>query len=157
MTILLPILEKQEVDPKKIECFQVLRRNVEYMKNIATKTLELAKLNSPKTKFSLGKIDLKDEIKRIIKNKKTLFESKNLIIQNNITNKFLINADKLRFEEILSNLLENSAKHSDSNGKITFDAVKENDNVKISISDTGAGMTKKQIKHIFEEFYKVAN
>jgi len=154
MTILLPILEKQEVDPKKIECFQVLRRNVEYMKNIATKTLELAKLNSPKTKFSLGKIDLKDEIKRIIKNKKTLFESKNLIIQNNITNKFLINADKLRFEEILSNLLENSAKYSNSNGKITFDAVKENDKVKISISDKGAGMTKKQIKHIFEEFYK---
>ena len=154
MTILLPILEKQEVDPKKIECFQVLRRNVEYMKNIATKTLELAKLNSPKTKFSLGKIDLKDEIKRIIKNKKTLFESKNLIIQNNITNKFLINADKLRFEEILSNLLENSAKYSNSNGKITFDAVKENDNVKISISDKGAGMTKKQIKHIFDEFYK---
>ena len=154
MTILLPILEKQEVDPKKIECFQVLRRNVEYMKNIATKTLELAKLNSPKTKFSLGKIDLKDEIKRIIKNKKTLFESKNLIIQNNITNKFLINADKLRFEEILSNLLENSVKYSNNNGKITFDAVKENDNVKISISDKGTGMTKKQIKHIFEEFYK---
>jgi len=154
MTILLPILEKQEVDPKKIECFQVLRRNVEYMKNIATKTLELAKLNSPKTKFSLGKIDLKDEIKRIIKNKKTLFESKKLIIQNNITNKFLINADKLRFEEILSNLLENSVKYSNNNGKITFDAVKENDNVKISISDKGAGMTKKQIKHIFEEFYK---
>jgi len=154
MTILLPILEKQEVDPKKIECFQVLRRNVEYMKNIATKTLELAKLNSPKTKFSLGKIDLKDEIKRIIKNKKTLFESKKLIIQNNITNKFLINADKLRFEEILSNLLENSVKYSNNNGKITFDAVKENDNVKISISDKGAGMAKKQIEHIFEEFYK---
>lgn len=154
MTILLPILEKQEVDPKKIECFQVLRRNVEYMKNIATKTLELAKLNSPKTKFSLGKIDLKDEIKRVVKNKKTLFESKNLIIQNNITNKFLINADKLRFEEILSNLLENSVKYSNNNGKITFDAVKENDNVKISISDKGTGMTKKQIKHIFEEFYK---
>ena len=32
MTMLLPILEKQEDDPKKIECFQVLRRNVEYMK-----------------------------------------------------------------------------------------------------------------------------
>ncbi len=153
--MLLPVLEKQESDPKKLECFQVLRRNVEYMKNIATKTLELAKLNSPKTKFLFGRIELKDEIKRIVQNKKTLFQSKNLNVQNNITKKSLINADKLRFEELLSNLLENSVKYSNENGTITFDAVKENDYMKISIKDTGVGMTKKQIKHIFEEFYKV--
>ncbi len=153
--MLLPVLEKQESDPKKLECFQVLRRNVEYMKNIATKTLELAKLNSPKTKFLFGRIDLKDEIKRIVQNKKTLFQGKNLNVQNNITKKLLINADKLRFEELLSNLLENSVKYSNENGTITFDAVKENDYMKISIRDTGVGMTKKQIKHIFEEFYKV--
>ncbi len=154
MTILLPILEKQETDQKKIEWIKVLRRNVEYMKNIATKTLELAKLNSPKTKFSFRKLDLKDEIKRIIQNKKTLFESKKLKIQNNIQQKLFINADKLRFEELLSNLLENSVKFSDNNGKIIIDAEIENDFMKISIRDTGAGMTKEQIKHVFEEFYK---
>jgi signal transduction histidine kinase len=153
--MLLPVLEKQESDPKKLECFQVLRRNVEYMKNIATKTLELAKLNSPKTKFLFGRVELKNEIKRIIQNKKTLFQSKNLKVQNNITKKSLINADKLRFEELLSNLLENSVKYSNENGTIIFDAVKDNDYMKISIRDTGIGMTKKQIKHIFEEFYKV--
>ena len=153
--MLLPVLEKQESDPKKLECFQVLRRNVEYMKNIATKTLELAKLNSPKTKFLFGRIELKDEIKRIVQNKKTLFKSKNLKVQNNITKKSLINADKLRFEELLLNLLENSVKYSNENGTIIFNAVKENEYMKISIGDTGVGMTNKQIKHIFEEFYKV--
>jgi len=148
MTILIPILEKQETDPKKIECFQVLKRNVEYMKNIATKTLELAKLNSPKTKFSLEKINLKDEIKRVIQNKKTLFESKNFKVKNNIIKKLLVNADKLRLEELILNLLENSVKYSNDNGEITM---------KISIKDTGRGMTKKQVKHIFEEFYKADN
>ncbi len=54
LTILLPILEKQETDPKKMEIFQVLKRNVDYMRNIAIKTLELARLNSPKTKFLLS-------------------------------------------------------------------------------------------------------
>ena len=157
MTILIPILEKQETDPKKIECFQVLKRNVEYMKNIATKTLELAKLNSPKTKFSLEKIDLKDEIKRVIQNKKTLFESKNFKVKNNIIKKLLVNADKLRLEELILNLLENSVKYSNDNGEITIDGVKEKEYVKISIKDTGRGMTKKQVKHIFEEFYKADN
>jgi signal transduction histidine kinase len=157
MTLLIPILEKQETDPKRIECFQVLKRNVEYMKNIATKTLELARLNSPKTIFSLKKIDLKDEIKRVIQNKKTMFESKNLKVKNNIIKKLLVNADKLRLEELIINLLENSVKYSNNNGEITIDGVKEKEYVKISIKDTGIGMTKSQIKYIFEEFYKADN
>jgi len=95
LTILIPILEKQETDPKKIEILQVLKRNVEYMRNIAIKTLQLAKLNSPKTKFSLEKIDLKDEIQRIIQNKKTLFNSKNLEIKNNLTKKIFIKPKSL--------------------------------------------------------------
>jgi signal transduction histidine kinase len=154
MTMLLPILERQEKDPKKIECFKVLRRNVEYMKNIATKTLELAKLNSPKTKFSMTKIDIKNETKKTLENKKTLFDEKKIKVKNSISKSYFVKADKLRFEELLTNLLENAVKYSQKNGIITINAEKENDFVKISIKDTGSGMTKKQIKHIFEEFYK---
>lgn len=154
LTILLPILEKQETDPKKIEIFQVLKRNVEYMRNIAIKTLELAKLNSPKTKFSLEKIDLKDEIQRIIQNKKNLFDSKNLEIKNNVMKKIFVKADKLRLEELFSNLLENSVKYSNEKGLIILDAKKEQGFIKISIKDNGIGMKKNQLKHAFEEFYK---
>ena len=154
LTILLPILEKQETDSKKIEIFQVLKRNVEYMRNIAIKTLELAKLNSPKTKFSLEKINLKDEVQRIVQNKKNLFDSKNLEIKNNVMKTMFVRADKLRLEELFSNLLENSVKYSNEKGLIEIDAKKESDFVKISIKDNGVGMTKNQLKHAFEEFYK---
>ena len=154
ITVLIPVLEKQETDTKKIEILKVLHRNVKYMKNIAIKTLELAKLNSPKTKFSLEKIDLKDEIKKVVQNKIALFEGKKLEIKNNVTKKLLVKADKLRLEELVTNLFENSVNFSFNNGKIIIDAEKEKDHAKISITDTGMGMTKKQIKHAFEEFYK---
>jgi len=154
LTVLIPILEKKETDENKLEILKVLQRNVQYMRNIAVKTLELAKLNSPKTKFSLEKIDLKEEIKKIIKNKNTLFVDKKLEVKNNITKTLIVNVDKLRLEELISNLLENSVKFSKDNGKITIDAEKETDYAKISIKDTGMGMTKQQIKHAFEEFYK---
>jgi signal transduction histidine kinase len=154
LTVLIPILEKKETDENKLEILKVLQRNVQYMRNIAVKTLELAKLNSPKTKFSLEKIDLKEEIKKIIKNKKTMFIDKKLEVKNNITKTISVNVDKLRLEELISNLLENSVKFSNDNGKIIIDAEKEKDYAKISIKDTGMGMTKQQIKHAFEEFYK---
>ena len=154
LTILLPLLEKKELDPQKREIFDVLKRNVEYMKNIAIKTLELAKLNSPKTKFSFQKIDLKELIQNIIKNKKPLLDNKKIQIRNNVMNNFAINADKLRIEELFTNLLENSVKYSKPKGIITIDAKTENDFVKIYLKDNGIGMTKTQIKHAFDEFYK---
>jgi signal transduction histidine kinase len=154
LTILIPLLEKEKTNSKRLEYIQVLKRNVEYMKNIAIKTLELAKLNSPKTKFVLEKIDLYEITQEIISNKSTLFSQKNLQIINNIQSQFRVNADKLRLEELLSNLLENAVKYSYENGTITFNAIEERDYVKVSLKDTGMGLNKKQIKHIFEEFYK---
>jgi len=154
LTILIPLLEKRETDPNKLEYIQVLKRNVEYMKNIAVKTLELAKLNSPKTRFNLERISLDLLIKEVISNNATLLKRKHLRIINNIDNHFLINADKLRIEELISNLLENAVKYSYDKGSITFNATEDKNMVAISITDTGLGLNKQQLQHIFEEFYK---
>ena len=154
LTMLIPVLEKLEKDAKKKEILEVLKRNVEYMRILAVKTLVLARLNSPKTKFTLEKLNLGEETNRILETKTTMFKDKNLQIENNVSKRLLVCADKLRLEELLSNLLENSVKYSKEKGKIIIDALKEKDAVKVSIKDTGIGMTKDKIKHVFEEFYK---
>jgi len=154
MTILIPLLEKKEKDPEKKEIFQVLNRNVEYMRNIAIKTLELAKLNSPKTKFNLEKLNLGKEVSRLLKNKSSTFKEKKLDVHSNISINIIINADKLRFEELLTNLLENAVKYSKEKGEILIDAEKNEEFVTVSIKDTGIGLSKEQIKYVFEEFFK---
>jgi signal transduction histidine kinase len=154
LTTLIPLLKQKEKDSKKKEWFEVLTRNVDYMKNLVVKTLELAKLNSPNTKFSMEKLNLKDEVDRIIKNNNTLFENGTIEIKNNISNNFKLKADKLRLEELFVNIIENSVKYNKENGKIFIDAEKNNGYVKVSIKDTGIGMTSDQIKFIFDEFYK---
>ena len=154
LTMLIPVLEKLEKDAKKKEILEVLKRNVEYMRNLAVKTLVLARLNSPKTKFTLEKLNLGEETNRILETKTTMFKDKNLQIENNVSKRLLVCADKLRLEELLSNLLENSVKYSKEKDKIIIDALIEKDVVKVSIKDTGIGMTKDQLKHVFEEFYK---
>lgn len=154
LTTLIPLLEQKEKDTSKKEWLEVLERNVDYMKNIVIKTLELAKLNSPKTKFSLENLNLKDELKRTIENKKTLFKSKNIKINNNISDEYFIKADKLRLEELLTNILENSIKYNEDGGEIIVDAKQEKNFARVSIKDTGIGMTTQQIRRIFDEFYK---
>ena len=150
----IPLLEEKETDKKRKEWLQVLHRNVDYMKNLVVKTLELAKLNSPKTKFSLETLNLHNEINKILQNKKIIIDEKQIKTATEIKDTLLIKVDKLRFEELLTNLLENAVKYSKKQGQIKISAEQQNDFIKISVQDSGKGMTKNQIEHVFEEFYK---
>jgi signal transduction histidine kinase len=151
---LIPLLENDETDVSKKEMLTVLHRNVYYMKNLVVKTLELAVLNSPNTKFSIETLNLFKEVHQIIENKKILFEGCDTKISNNIDHTLSIKVDRLRFEEVLTNIFENSIKYCNENCKITIDAEKVTDHVIISIKDNGIGMTKEQVERIFDEFYK---
>jgi signal transduction histidine kinase/HAMP domain-containing protein len=151
---LIPLLEDKEDDPAKKEMLTVLHRNADYMKNLVVKTLELAMLNSPNTRFSIEPLHLLQEIKQIINNKKILFDENHVKIKSNIDPSLWIKADRLRLEELLTNIFENSVKYCQEECRITINAQLTNEYVTISITDTGIGMTQEEIGRIFDEFYK---
>ena len=151
---LLPILEEGEADPERKEIFEVLNRNVSHMKNLVTKTIQLARLSSPSTKLSVEDTNLLSEVDDVIEKSKLLFEENNIEIENKIGKDIMVKADKLRLTELFDNLIDNSVKYSPDGGKITIDVEKNEDFVTVSIKDTGMGITKEQLNYIFDEFYK---
>jgi signal transduction histidine kinase len=151
---LIPLLEQQEPDSAKKEMLTVLHRNADYMKNLVVKTLELAVLNSPNTRFSIETLNLSKEVNHIIKNKKILFDESSVYISNTIPKNLSIKADRLRLEELLTNIFENSVKYCQKVCRISIDAKQTDGFVTISIADNGIGMTPDQIERIFDEFYK---
>ena len=65
----------------------------------------------------------------------------------------LIKADRGKFKQILFNLLSNAVKFSkETGGTITIVARKEDDTVRISISDTGIGIREKDMPKLFHKF-----
>jgi signal transduction histidine kinase len=65
-----------------------------------------------------------------------------------------INTDREKFEQILLNLLSNAAKFTER-GEIKISAWQENGFLKVAVSDTGIGMEREALQHIFEEFRRV--
>ena len=151
---LLPLLEKEEKDKGKKEMLDVISRNVGYMKDLVTKTIELARLNSPSTKFKMEQTNLLNEINKVLDANKLVLNNKNIEIVNNVPKDILVSADILRLDELLNNLISNSVKYTDESSKIIFNAKKDEDFVTISIIDNGIGIDKEQLSHIFDEFYK---
>ena len=152
---LLPILIEQEKNPETKETLQVMNKNVEYMSNLISNTLQLAKLRSSNIKFDMEDINLKEEVDDIIVSQSLIIQDNKIVIENTIDKDIVVQADKLRLVEVFKNLITNSIKYTpDTGGKLIIDAKKEKDIVTVSIKDTGIGMTKDQIKKIFDEFYK---
>jgi len=152
---LLPTIINEEKDPKLKELLAVLERNANYMKDLITKTLEFERLGSPNVNLNFEDTNISDVVEDILLNKKTIFSDKNIDVENNMADKLVVNADKIQLNELFDNLLTNAIKYTPDKGKIQIDAKKEKDSVVISVSDTGIGLDEEQVKHIFDEFYKV--
>jgi len=155
LMVLLPMLKEKTKTQKDKEAFEVVIRNVFFMKDLVKKTIDLAKLNSDKINFSLESLNITEEIKIVIKNNQILFKQNHIKIINKIKNPIKVRADKLRLVEIINNLITNAIKYTPHDGgKIIIDAVENENMVTISIKDTGIGMNPKQQKQIFDEFFK---
>ena len=151
---LLPIIDKHTTNEKDKEMLKVTLRNVEYMKNLVKKTLELARLNSPNTVLNLEKINLKDHLDDVIQQNKFLFEQKQISVTSDLSSDLTAAVDILRFEELVNNLLSNAVKYSDEYGLIVINGFVKEDMITISVQDDGKGMTSDQLDHVFDEFYK---
>ncbi len=151
---LLPILERHSANPKDKEMFEVVMRNVKYMKNLVKKTLELAHLNSPNTRLHYEPVQLNALIQTVIENNQYSLKDININIKTEMPDDINIIADELRIEELFTNLLSNAIKYSPNGGLITINVEKNINHMLVSLSDEGQGMTQDQINQIFDEFYK---
>jgi signal transduction histidine kinase len=84
-----------------------------------------------------------------------LFEDKNINFTSEITADLDVKADRTLILRVISNLLDNAAKNTPSGGSVSLTAFKQNNEVTITVSDTGAGIPPEHLPHIFERFYKV--
>ena len=152
---LISVFEDEVKDPRQKQLVSVMRRNIDYMKNLVSKTLEFEKLGSPKVKPDFQEVKPFEVINDIVLSKEYVSKDKKIRIENNVDKKLVVNADQLQFRELFDNLITNAIKFVSEDGLIKIDAKTGKDSVVFSVSDNGIGMTKKQIEHVFDEFYKV--
>ena len=152
---LVPLLEKKITDSESKKMLSVIHRNVDYMRNLIMKTIELARLDSPNVTFNMERVKLREEVENILEKDMIMFQKNSIKVKNELDYDISVKADKLRLSELFDNILSNAVKHSPDGSTIFLTSRKTSDDfVEISIKDEGAGMTKEQLKYIFDDFYK---
>ena len=134
-----------------------IKRNVVNINFLVQALLKLSKFDSNTVHFIKEENDLKSIIKESIKNVSPLCDLRNINIEFNAKEKSKIVCDVKWQIEAITNILKNSIDHSKDNQKVIINI--ENNNVysTVEIKDFGDGISKKDISHIFERFYKGEN
>ncbi len=146
---------RKEVDtaPGK-KYLEIVERNTNRLINIVSDLLLLSSLEE-KAALELEDVDLKAFLENVIKIFDQRLRDKGLSLVVDVKQNLpTIKADSFKLEQMLVNLLDNAIKYTDHGEIAIFAGVQENQ-VRIQVRDTGIGIPKENIPHIFERFYVV--
>lgn len=153
---LLPLIKEELKNEKSKKLLDTCIRNVEYIKRVINNTRELADIES--TDFVFKRENLAEIVDELIKKYNFVFQGYNIKIKNNIDKEIFIKTEKNRLIQLLDHITSNAINGMPDGGNLSFKAKpvkKDNKNfIQITVKDTGIGLTREQIDHIFEEFYK---
>lgn len=148
------LLDDEDMDQNTREDFlRNMKREVMNINFLVKSILKLSRLDTNTVKFISKKESVKEIIKEAILNVSLLSDLKNVKIETNLSDSFITCDYKWQIEA-LTNILKNSIEHSYENNKVLIESSENNAYVKIIIKDFGTGISKEDINHIFERFYK---
>ena len=148
------LLDDDDMDQNTREDFlRNMKREVMNINFLVKSILKLSRLDTNTVKFISKKESVKEIINEAILNVSLLSDLKNVKIETNLSDSFIICDYKWQIEA-LTNILKNSIEHSYENNKVLIESSENNAYVKITIKDFGSGIAKEDINHIFERFYK---
>lgn len=116
--------------------------------------LDFAGANSGRKKYTLTETAVSEVISDALDACRPLIDEKNIAVETNVALLPSINADKNALTQAVQNLLINSVKYSNGGTKIRVNAENGGDNIKISVDDEGVGISKSDLRQVFEPFYR---
>ena len=146
------VLENELQDNKWIKYIQ---NEIESMNKLINELLMLAKIENIDTIRELKQINLSKELEIIISMFESMAYEKEITIDSNIKENIMLKANKEDIEHIVSTLLDNAIKHTESKKQVIVELNKEKNDIIIQVKNYGEPIPEEEREKIFERFYRI--
>ena len=141
-------------DENKKKFIKIIEDQSNRLINLVENILTVSKTNAEKMVFT--KVDVNYVIKKIILLFKETYKTHNfnLVLDKNIPEARL---DEDKFQQIMTNLIDNACKYSEENSTVTIKSLIEEENIKITVKDEGVGIKAEDFDKLFKKFSRLEN
>jgi PAS domain S-box-containing protein len=133
-----------------------IKTSINNLTDILNDFLSVSKLEEGKVENMPEQLNLKIFIEEVIAEMKGMTINGQVLKQNYSGNE-MVSLDRKLLKNVLFNLISNAIKFSPEGGTIEISATVLNSSVKISVRDSGIGISKEDQKHLFERFFRGHN
>ena len=151
------LLRLQEVHaPDTTALLQTIDDRVRSMTVMLDDLLDISRISHNKLVLRKEALSMDSIIDRSVRTAQSLIRSHGHTLSvRKPEHDLYLEADPIRLEQIIVNLLNNAAKYTNQNGSIELSTKKEGDMAVITVTDNGIGIQKNMLKRIFDPFFQV--
>ena len=150
------LLQEEENEEKRREFIKTQSSQLDRMNWLIQTLLKLSKLDAGTIELKKEDVPAEELIEEAVKPFAIQFDIRNMKLKTDIT-KAMIRCDKNWTVEALQNIIKNCMEHMDEGGELSVVTNDTNIYSEIVIRDTGCGIAKEDLPHVFERFYKGKN
>ena len=135
---------------------QIMERQVGHMVRLVDDLLDLSRVTRGKVQLERERVDLWSIVGAALETSRPLLDAAGLqLVVRLPPDPVVLDADRTRLAQVLSNLLNNAAKFTETGGSVEIEAIRQDAGVLIRITDTGVGIPRDMLGRIFEMFAQI--
>ena len=135
---------------------EVITRQAQQMRRLIDDLLDVARITRGIVSLQMQRIDLRDVVQEAVRSAQPWLDAgEHQVVVSLAPSPVLVDADRVRIEQIITNLLSNAAKFTPSGGRIDVALDREGDHACIRVIDTGKGIPPDMLPRVFDLFTQV--
>lgn len=140
--------------PATDETYNLVHREAGRLSRLVDDLQRLSRAESGQERLDIVKVRIDLFLERVSNRLEPQFREKGVSLElKPIDRDLALFADEDKLDQILTNLLDNSLRHTDSGGAVSISAELRGKFVALTVSDNGAGIPEADLPHVFERFY----
>lgn len=147
-----------KVSRKLYESLKIADKSVDRLSRIIADFLDISKIEAGTMRLDPVVLAVQSVVSEVAESLRTLSSEKGIELKTNMPKaEILINADRDRIIQMLTNLIGNAIKFIPVNGNINVFVADHDDEVEIAVQDDGPGLSKDEMDKIFDRFVQIHN
>ena len=148
-----------EVPAQQKEVLETINKQANGLTRLVKRLLDVSRFEASGGKLDVRQVDLHRFFNTLESSFSVLASQRDIAF--NIDHReplpTTVHWDEDRINEVLGNLLSNAFKFTERHGRVTLTVAQEDDQIVITVADTGAGIPPDQLPHIFDKFFQADN